>query len=193
MNARTFTNVLRGIVISMMVLVGLGMISSCTLLVSNARQDIDTETEYDTLTERKVHRALRRELKHRQDERIRVTVSHGIVLLTGQIVSEERRTDATNIALQIPNVRAVQNELTTDNFRNVLQRQKDAYLSTMVRQRLKQDEKIDRSQFKIVIDRSVVYLIGRPTEAAAEAVINHLRSMRGVAAIVKVLEYEEES
>ncbi|MXZ44594.1 MAG: BON domain-containing protein [Gammaproteobacteria bacterium] len=147
----------------------------------------------DAFIQQRAAKLLKEELHHEKDERIRVTVYKGIVLLTGQITTEERKLTATEVVENIEHVRAVQNELTTDDFRGVVERARDSYLASTVRAKLLTAEDVDFDKFNIVIDRGNAYLMGYATVEEADRATEIIRNVRGVKAVIKVMEYVEQN
>ena len=145
----------------------------------------------DVLIQQRAGKLLKEELHHEKDERIRVTVFRGVVLLTGQITTEERKQRATEVVEKIEHVRAVQNELTTDNFRGVVERARDSYLASTVRAKLLTTQNVDFDKFDVVIDRGNAYLMGYATEEEVDRATEIIRNVRGIKAVIKVLEYAE--
>ena len=145
----------------------------------------------DVLIQQRAAKLLKEELRHEKDERIRVSVYNGIVLLTGQITTEERKQQATDIVENIEHVRAVQNELTTDDFRGVVERARDSYLASTVRAKLLTAQDVDFDKFDVVIDRRNAYLMGYATKEETDRATDIIRNVRGIKAVIKVMEYAD--
>lgn len=145
----------------------------------------------DVLIQKRAGKLLREQLDHVKNERIRVSVYNGIVLLTGQITTEERKLQATEVVENIDHVRAVQNELTTEDFRGVVERVRDSYLASRVRAKLLTNQDVDFNKFDIVIDRGNAYLMGFATEEEANRATEIIRNVRGIKAVIRVMEYAE--
>lgn len=145
----------------------------------------------DVLIQQRAAKLLKEELHHEKDERIRVSVYNGIVLLTGQITTEERKQQATAVVENIEHVRAVQNELTTDDFRGVVERARDSYLASTVRAKLLTAPDVDFDKFDVVIDRGKAYLLGYATKEETDRATDIIRNVRGIKAVIKVMEYAD--
>ena len=165
------------------------ILSACTSSMTSPDLRTPGTAIDDVLVQQRARTLLRNELKHEKDERIRVTVYNGIVLLTGQVTTEERKQRASEIVKNIEHVRAVQNELTTDNFRGVVERARDSYLASTVRAKLHSAEDVDFGKFDIVIDRGNAYLMGHATKEEADRAVEIIRIVRGIKAVIKVIEY----
>ncbi len=145
----------------------------------------------DVLIQQLAAKLLKEELHHEKDERIRVSVFNGIVLLTGQITTEARKQRATEVVENIEQVRAVQNELTTDDFRGVVERARDSYLASNVRAKLLTAQDVDFDKFDVVIDRGNAYLMGYATKEETGRATEIIRNVRGIKAVIKVMEYAD--
>ena len=166
-------------------------LSSCTSSMTTPELRTPGTVVDDLLIQQQARNLLRDELKHEKDERIRISVYNGIVLLTGQITTEERKQRATDTVEKMEHVRAVQNELTTDNFRGVVERARDSYLASTVRAKLHTAEDVDFDKFNVVIDRGNAYLMGFATKTEADKATQIIRNIRGIKAVIRVMEYVE--
>lgn len=145
----------------------------------------------DVLIQQLAKKNLRLDLDHLPDERIRVSVFNGVVLLTGQISTPARKERATKVIEDIEYVRAIQNELTTEDFRGVIGRQRDAFLSFKVNRSLNRSKRIDAKKFSVVIDRATAYVMGLATQFETEAMTDIVRDVRGIKKVVTIVEYTD--
>jgi len=120
---------------------------------------------------------------------INVNVFNGVVLLTGQVQSNELRLLAARTAQQVQNVRQVYNEIQVRGNVSLLASSSDAWLTTKVKSVLMADKEIDSGRIKIVTENGVVYLMGLLTRAEAERAADATRSIGGVQKVVKAVEY----
>ena len=123
------------------------------------------------------------------DARVNIDVFNGVVLLTGQVPSEELKTMANNVAEQVRNVRQVQNQLTVAANLPTSQRLSDGWLATRLKTSLSTNESIDASRVQIVVENGSVYLMGLVTRAESDRIVSAVSSTGGVQRIVKVFEY----
>jgi len=132
----------------------------------------------------------------RQDEslgdavNISVTSFNGIVLLTGEVNTDEQRRRAGEIVQADVSTRKVVNELELAGKTNVIGRANDALLTSKVKAQLIKDENTSPT-IKVVTEHGKVYLLGLVTQAEAEAAVESARAVSGVTHIVKVFEYIE--
>lgn len=120
---------------------------------------------------------------------IEVTSFNGVVLLTGQVPSEDAKRQAEEAIDGVRNVRNVHNELEVAGPTSIPSRLNDSYLSTKVKTALLTDGDAEGSRTKVVTENGVVYLMGLLTRDEADAAVQRAREVFGVQKIVKVFEY----
>ncbi|MDI4637703.1 MULTISPECIES: BON domain-containing protein [Halomonadaceae] len=123
------------------------------------------------------------------DARINVNVFNGVVLLTGQVPSDELKNKAASVAEQVRNVRQVHNQLAIAANLPMSQRLSDGWLATRLKTSLATNENIDASRINIVVENASVYLMGLVTRAESERIVSAVSATGGVQRIVKVFEY----
>jgi osmotically-inducible protein OsmY len=123
------------------------------------------------------------------DARVGVTSFNRYVLVTGQVTSEEMKTDITMLVMEVPNVRNVQNEVTVSGAASLLGRSNDGLLSTRVKGRLVQNKSVGANHVKVVTESGTVYLMGLVTRTEAEEAAQTAATTGGVERVVKVFEY----
>lgn len=184
---------LAGVVLSIAVLNGCAglLIGGTAVGVSVAHDRRTTGTVVDDQTiEMKIYDALNRQLP--PGNRIGTTSYNGIVLLTGEVVSEAARRQAEAIARGIePPVREVYNELVIGRPSPLSRQSNDAMITTKVKSALFQIKikDFDPSRVKVVTDRSVVYLMGLVRRNEADAAADVASRVDGVRQVVTLFEY----
>ena len=124
-----------------------------------------------------------------QDAHLGVTSFNGMVLLTGQVPSEETKQAATTAIKDMRKVRTVHNELEVAGPTTMMARTNDAWLTTKVKTVLITNEETDASRVKVVTENGVVYLMGLLSRAESEAAVERTKQVFGVQKIVKIFEY----
>lgn len=127
-------------------------------------------------------------------DRIKVVSVNGIVLLAGEISSEEKKQLATDIVSDIDNVRKVVNELQVrDDVASVATRTSDRFISGKVKTALfgVDIKGFDPTRVNVTTARKVVYLQGLVTPEEGEAAAQRASRVSGVEGVVKVFEYIE--
>jgi osmotically-inducible protein OsmY len=125
---------------------------------------------------------------------ISVNCYNGVVLLTGEVVSEPVRQDAGRIARQLnePPVRLVHNELVVAPPSSLSEQSSDALLGTKVKAALFQINQIpdfDPTRVMVVTARGVVYLMGLVRPVEADAATDVASQVSGVRHVVTLFEY----
>ena len=120
---------------------------------------------------------------------IEVNSFNGIVLLTGQVPSEDAKKEAALAIDGMRNIRSIHNELEVAGPTSMPSRMNDSYLSTKVKTALLTDNDTEGGRTKVITEDGVVYLMGLLTRDEADAAVEKARGIYGVQKIVKVFEY----
>jgi len=118
-------------------------------------------------------------------------ISHnGIVLLVGQVQSEQLKRRATEIASQASSkIKRIHNELEVSGKTGMLSRSNDAWISTKVRTQLAVDESVPSGQVKVITENGSVFLMGMVNQQQGDNAAALARNISGVTRVVKVFEY----
>ena len=114
---------------------------------------------------------------------------NGIVLLTGQVPSEELRNLVADTVYKLNPVREIHNELTVAAPTDFAARSKDVWLSTKIKAQLLADGDIESRRIHFVTEDQVVFLMGIVTRAEADRIVNKVSHTSDVKKVVKVFEY----
>lgn len=120
---------------------------------------------------------------------INVTSVNNILLLTGQVPTQELKDLAKTTVENINKVRKVYNELQIKGNTAVLVRTNDTWLATKVKTAFITDDMIASNKVKIIIEDGVLYLMGILTQTEANYVTNVSSNIAGIQEVVKVFEY----
>ena len=120
---------------------------------------------------------------------VNVTSFNNIILLSGQVPNETLSTLATQTASDVNLVQKVYNELQIKGNTALLVRSNDTWLSTKIKAAYLSDKVIDSSKVKVVVEDSIVYLMGKLTQVEADYVADVTSRVSGVQEVVKVFEY----
>ncbi len=128
---------------------------------------------------------------HEQLKKAHITVTsfNGVLLLTGQVPSEELREIAANQVKDLRKVRKVHNELEVAGPTSTVARANDGWLTTKVKTKLGLSDQAEGDRIKVITENGVVYLMGLLTRDEADAAVQLAQSVYGVQKIVKVFEY----
>lgn len=127
-------------------------------------------------------------------DHVKVEVYKGVVLLVGEVATEQKRQLAETRANAVDNVKSVVNELVVDSSASFGQRIDNTWLTTKVNTALVTTNPIsgfDATRIKVVSSRDVIYLMGQVTREEGEAVAEVARNVGGVAKVVKVFSYSD--
>ena len=120
---------------------------------------------------------------------VNVTSYNRIALVTGEVPDAAAREEAEKIVRAVPNVRDVTNDLQVAGISSLVSRTNDSYLTSKVRGRLLDTQRVSPVHLKVVTEAGVVYLMGVVTESEADEAVEIARNTGGVRKVVKVFEY----
>jgi osmotically-inducible protein OsmY len=120
---------------------------------------------------------------------VNVTSFNRFVLLTGEAPTEEIKQDLTILALEVQNVRNVQNEVIVAGNSSFTSRSSDAVLTSRIKGRLTQNKEVSSNHVKVVTENGTVFLMGLVTRAEAESAAQTAATTSGAQRVVKVFEY----
>src|SRR5256885_14591266 len=109
---------------------------------------------------------------------VNVTSYNRIVLLTGEVPDDAARVEAEKIVRAVPNVREVTNDLQIAGISSYASRTNDTYLTTKVRGRLLDTQRVSSVHLKVVTEAGAVYLMGLVTEPEAGEAVGIPRNTR---------------
>jgi len=161
-------------------------------LVASDRRTSGTQIEDESIELRAASR-LREAFGERAH--INVTSYNRLVLLTGEVPSEQAKQQAEQIASRVENVRSIVNELAVTGVTTLTQRSADALITGQVKASLVDAADLQVTAFKVLTERGTVYLLGLVTQREAERATQIARGVRGVQRVVRVFEVisEEEA
>ena len=114
------------------------------------------------------------------------------VLLTGEVPSEQAKTQAEQVVSRVDNVRGVVNELAVLGNTTLAQRSNDTLITGKVKASLVDAADLEAQSFKVVTERGTVYLMGRVTQREADKATQIARTIGGVQRVVRIFEYVSE-
>ena len=123
---------------------------------------------------------------------VNVTSYNRLVLITGEVPTEADKTAVEQAVMRIENVRSIVNELTLAAPSSLSARSNDTLMTSKVKASMVDAKDIQSNAFKVVSERSVVYLMGRVTEREANRAADVARGVSGVQKVVKVFEVVSE-
>ncbi len=124
---------------------------------------------------------------------INVTSYNRLVLITGEVPTEADKTAVEQAVMRIDSVRSIVNELTLNAPSSLAARSNDTLTTSKVKASIVDAKDVQVNSFKVVSERSVVYLMGRVTEREANRAADIARGVSGVQKVVKVFEVVSEA
>ena len=126
-----------------------------------------------------------------KNSHVRVSSYNRMVLLTGEVNTENERNLAERFVKAQDNVKSVVNEIAVMPESSLTQRAQDKLISAQLRAILLQAKDIHSSAVFILTERGIVYLMGRLTEAEAKRVADLISGSQtaGVQKVIKVFDY----
>ena len=120
---------------------------------------------------------------------VNVHVYNGVVLLTGEVQSQQQRDLASATTRKVHLVRQVYNELQIQPKTGFFDRAADDFMQTKLKTRLLFNKDIDSDKVKIIVENDVVYLMGLLTKVQTEKITDVVRKQPGVKKVVRAVEY----
>lgn len=117
---------------------------------------------------------------------INTTVVNGVVLLTGEVSSNQQKFRAAEIANSFQGVDQVVNQLELLGKSSLTSRTNDSLITAKVKTELVRAKNVDSSNIKVVTERSVVYLMGIVSAQEGETAVALAKQVGGVQRIVKI-------
>lgn len=122
---------------------------------------------------------------------ITVTSYNKVVLLTGQVKTQELRTLAAQTVAQINTVRQVHNEIQVQAPISWVATVNDAWLTSKLKVKLMANKEIDSSDLQVITEDGTVHLMGMVPRAEAERAADVARKTNGVQRVVLAIEYTD--
>jgi osmotically-inducible protein OsmY len=187
----SWRSVLAGAALALPLLQGcveMAIIGGASVAVATAEDRRTTATQMED-------RGIQLRAANRIDDRygdrvhVNVTVFNRHVLLTGEVGDEKTRADVEAMARSVPNVTGVLNDVQIAGVSSTGSRSNDTLITSAVKTRLTDTDKVNMFHVKVVTEAAVVYLLGVVTEQEAAAAVEIARTTSGVRKVVKVFEY----
>jgi osmotically-inducible protein OsmY len=119
---------------------------------------------------------------------VNITSYNRQVLLTGEVPNEQAKQAAEQAVSRVDNVRGIVNEIAVMPNTTLAQRSNDTLITGKVKASLVDERSLSIIAFKVVTERSVVYLMGRVTQREADRATQIVRNINGVQRVVRIFE-----
>lgn len=127
----------------------------------------------------------------KKDAHISVATFHHIMLLVGQVATDEQRQTAYRLASGVKYVSRVYNEISVRKPITLSQRTKDAWITTKVKTEMLTTSGLHSTEIKVVTEDGVVYLMGILSPTQISSAVDVARQVDGVREVVKVFENQQ--
>ena len=118
-------------------------------------------------------------------------ISHnGVVLLVGQVASDDLKNKASEIASQASTkIKRIHNELEVAGKTSLIARSNDTWIATKVRTLMLTNSDVPSGQVRVIAENGAVYLMGLIDQGKGDNAARLARNVSGVTRVVKVFEY----
>ena len=124
-----------------------------------------------------------------EQSHINVTSYNGIILITGETLTEQLKQQVYDLVRVIPKVRTIHNELIIAAPSSLPSRSSDAWITSKVKAKITSDRQIDPFYIKVVTEHGVVYLMGIVNQSESDRAVSITANSAGVQRVVKIFEY----
>ena len=119
---------------------------------------------------------------------INITSYNRQVLLTGEVTNDAAKQQAEQVIARVENVKTIVNELAAAGNSTLVQRSSDVLITGKIKASLVDAKDLYAGAFKVVTERSTVYLMGRVTPREADRATSIARQIDGVQRVVRIFE-----
>ncbi len=119
---------------------------------------------------------------------VSVNAYNRVVLLTGEVPTEQDKVAVGEAVRQVENVRSVANELAVTMNSSLTGRSSDVLLASKVKATLIDARDLMSNAFDLTVERGEVYLMGLVTEREANRAAELIATISGVKRVIKVME-----
>lgn len=127
----------------------------------------------------------------RSNSNIEVSCFNKIILLTGQVATEELKKQAGQIARSLPEASHVYNQLSVKGSLSAIAEASDTWITTKVKTQMLAEKGLKSGTIKVVTESSTVYLMGIVSKKQADMAVQIARRVTGVQRVVKIFQYTD--
>ena len=176
-------------------ILGTGLSACAPLLlggaaVGGALMATDRRTSGTQLEDEGIQIKASNRLKDKLGDRAHLSVAsyNRVALVTGEVAAEADRATVDSVVAGVENVRSVVNEAAVAGNSSLTSRSNDLIIGSKVKATLVDAADVQANAYKVVVERAVVYLMGRVTEREATRAVELARGVSGVQKVVRVFE-----
>ena len=182
------------LLVASMALAGLSVLAGCGALVvggaaaTTATVATDRRTTGEQVEDQAIELKVSAEMRRLFGDRARVHVTSyaGLVLLAGDVPTENDRRQAEAAAARVEKVKRVVNELRVGPLTPLSVRTNDTWLTSKVKTNLINTKQVPSRTITVTTERGVVYLLGKVTDTEAQMAAKVASGVAGVNKVVKL-------
>lgn len=163
----------------------IGGTAATTALVATDRRTVGQQVE-DQAIEMKAASEMRRLFE--DTARVNATAYSGLLLLTGDVPTEQAKQQAGDAAQKVEKVNRVVNELRVGEPTALSVRSNDTWLTSKVKTALINTREVPSRTINVTTERGVVYLLGKVTSDEGRRAAIAASSVKGVNKVVKLFQ-----
>jgi osmotically-inducible protein OsmY len=157
-----------------------------TAVVANDRRTTGAQVDDESI-ELKINTSITS--SYGESIHVNVTSYNATVLLTGEVPNTTVKDDVEKVARTTPRVKRVDSYLVIGPNSEMGNRTNDSYITSKVKARFVESDKLSTLNIKVVTERDTVYLMGIVTRDEGAAAAQIAATTSGVARVAKVFEY----
>jgi osmotically-inducible protein OsmY len=167
--------------------VAVGAAGAMAAKVANDRRTVGTQLD-DQNAGRSVAYQWSKSEALKEQTNLQVDMYNGIALLTGQAPTQALIDEAVRRAQEVDYLKKIHNQIRIGEPIGAGTQANDIWLASKVRTKIVADERVPALQVSVVVQDSEVFLMGRLTNAEANAAVDIARNITGVARVVRAFE-----
>ena len=164
-----------------------GGAAATTAIVATDRRTTGEQVE-DQAIELKAAAEMRRLFETEPAARVNATSYAGLLLLTGDVPTEQAKQQAGDAAEKVEKVKRVVNQLRVGEATPLSVRSNDTWLTSKIKTALVNTREVPSRTINVTTERGVVYLLGKVTDTEGQRAATAASSVKGVNKVVKLFE-----
>lgn len=166
--------------------IGVATVATVTAIdIAKDRRTVGTVVD-DNLVELSIKKEVLTHADLGKQVHISPTSLNGVVLLTGEVATEQQKLLAEQIANSFQGVSQVVNQLDLVGNSSLTSRANDSLITGKVKTALLREKTVDASNVKVVTERGTVYLMGIVGPVEGETAVQIAQGISGVTRIIKI-------
>lgn len=187
----------RSALFAALALAGLTTLSGCGLLVvggtaaTTATVATDRRTTGEQVEDKAIELKVGAEMRRLFDTkqaRVNATSYAGLLLLTGDVPTEQDKQQAEQAAAKVEKVKRVVNQLRVGDVTPLSVRTNDSWITSKVTTTLINTKDVPTRTIIVTTERGIVYLLGKVTETESQIAAKAASTVSGVNKVVKLFE-----